>query len=58
MKLEVITRDMRSEIAQSAVMAQELVDQGIAVMLAMISSPSVAIDAEEPFSRQIARPTT
>ena len=43
LKLEVITRDMRSEIAQSAVMAQELVDQGIAVMLAPCDvDPAVA----------------
>lgn len=43
LKLEVITRDMRSEIAQSAVMAQELVDQGINVMLAPCDvDPAVA----------------
>jgi branched-chain amino acid transport system substrate-binding protein len=33
-KIELTTRDMRSDTAQSAVMAQELVDQGINVMLA------------------------
>ena len=43
LKIEVITRDMRSEIAQSAVMAQELIDQGINVMLAPCDvDPAVA----------------
>jgi branched-chain amino acid transport system substrate-binding protein len=43
LKIEVITRDMRSEIAQSAVMAQELVGLGINVMLAPCDvDPAVA----------------
>src|SRR5689334_12938744 len=33
-KLELTTRDVRSEVAQSAVVAQELVDMGINVMIA------------------------
>jgi branched-chain amino acid transport system substrate-binding protein len=42
-KIEVITRDMRSDTAQSAVMAQELVGQGINVMLAPCDvDPAVA----------------
>lgn len=43
LKIDLITRDMRSETAQSAVMAQELVDQKVNVMLSPCDvDPSVA----------------
>ena len=42
-KIELITRDMRSDTAQSAVMAQEVVDEGINFMLTPCDvDPSVA----------------
>ncbi len=42
-KIDLITRDMRSETAQSAVMAQEVIDQGINMMLAPCDvDPAVA----------------
>ncbi|HWT99726.1 MAG TPA: ABC transporter substrate-binding protein, partial [Terriglobales bacterium] len=42
-KIDLITRDMRSETAQSAVMAQEVIDQHINVLLSPCDvDPSVA----------------